>query len=92
MTQLNSEYLMELYKKITEIHAASLQLGAQQPQNELITVIDHLSRVAGFLVDLRLQELESGSIASVNPTGYLDSKIGIANTVMKRYQENVLSY
>lgn len=92
MTQLNSGYLMELHKKIIEIHATSLQMGMNQEQNELLTVIDNLSRVAGCLIDLRLQELESGSITTVNPTGYLDEKMDIAHTVMKKYKETSITY
>lgn len=87
MTQLSTEYLMELHKKITEIHATSLRLSVYHPQSELMTAVDNISRVAGFLVDLRLQELECGSIAAANPTGYLDSKIEIAHTVMKKFKE-----
>lgn len=92
MTQLNSEYLMEIHKKIIDIHATSLQMSMNPNQNELLTVIDNLSRVAGCLIDLRLQELESGSITTTNPTGYLDGKIDIAYTVMKKYKETSMTY
>jgi len=85
MTDLDREYLKELRQKIIQVHSAATTYGTYQ-SHELTTVVDNLARVAAFLADLRIQEIEEGKIVAGDPCSYLDGKLDIAHTVMMRYR------
>jgi|GEM_PF-7100937 len=86
MKQLDYDYLKGLHKKLSELQVAATTYGTYQ-SHELLDVVDHLARVAGFLVDLRLQEIEHGEIVAYNPTNYLDGKLEIAYLGIMSYRD-----
>jgi hypothetical protein len=84
-TQFDLEYLKDLEKRLNEIQAAATTYGTYQSNSELLSIVDGLTRVAGMLADVKIQELELGYVQTSDPVGYIESKLPYER--MLRYRD-----
>jgi hypothetical protein len=87
LNELDLNYLKDLDKKLNEIQAAATTYGTYQSNQELLSIVDHLCRVAGMVTSLQIQKLEKGYVETYRPQGYIDGKLSIAYNGMMRYNK-----
>ncbi|KAB2953705.1 hypothetical protein F9B85_03545 [Heliorestis acidaminivorans] len=76
--------LNEIERELEEIHSIAITCYRDNPQ--LFDTIDHLARVAGMFCSAISQEME-GHIETGDPQGYIQGKLSIPISHMKRYKE-----
>jgi hypothetical protein len=69
----------------------STSYGVYQSNPELLDVVDHLSRVAGFLAQEFQGYLEGGA-ETIDPKLYIDGKLELATLHMKRYYDKTKEF
>lgn len=82
MTKLTSQQLEELGKRIVRVQEMSTAYGTYQSNPDVLSIIDHMSRVAAFLAREMNRNLDGGIEAS-DPFSYLHSNLSVAEGRMK---------
>jgi hypothetical protein len=73
--------LNHIFEQVTHYQTRT---NAGLTELQLLNTIDHLCRVSGMLCDMIEQQIE-GHIESSDPYGYINGKLGTAETGVKNF-------